>query len=65
MSKLTSSQGLGMYLLTVLILYILGSVFSFSLSMEDWNTFSKIVFWGPTVILGVWTLNDYFINPNS
>lgn len=65
MSKLTSSQGLGMYILTVFILYILGSIFSFTLTMDDWNWFSKIVFWGPTVILGVWTLNDYFINPSK
>lgn len=65
MSKLTPSQGLGMYLLTVLILYILGSIFSLSITMEDWNWFSKILFWGPTIVMGVWTVNDYFINPSN
>jgi len=63
MSKLKPSQALGMWALTAFILFLLASLFSWSLS--DWNMFSKIIFWGPTIILGVWTINDYFINPDK
>ncbi len=63
MSKLKPSQALGMLALTAFILFLLASLFSWSFS--DWNWFSKILFWGPTIILGVWTLNDYFINPDK
>lgn len=65
MSKLKPSQGLGMWALTAFILYLVASLFSLTISMEDWNWLSKIIFWGPTVILGVWTINDYFINPDK
>jgi len=63
MSKLKPSQALGMLALTAFILFLLASLFSWSFS--DWNWFSKILFGGPTIILGVWTLNDYFINPDK
>jgi len=63
MSKLKPSQALGMWALTAFILFLLASLFSWSLS--DWNWFSKFIFWGPTIILGVWTINDYFINPDK
>ena len=63
MSKLKPSQALGMWALTAFILFLLASLFSWSIS--DWNWFSKIIFWGPTIILGVWTINDYFINPKK
>ena len=63
MSKLKPSQALGMWALTAFILFLLASLFSWSVS--DWNWFSKILFWGPTIILGVWTVNDYFINPDK
>jgi hypothetical protein len=63
MSKLKPSQALGMWALTAFILFLLASLFSWSVS--DWNWFSKIIFWGPTIILGVWTINDYFINPDK
>lgn len=63
MSKLKQSQALGMWALTAFILFLLASLFSWSVS--DWNWFSKIIFWGPTIILGVWTINDYFINPDK
>lgn len=63
MSKLKPSQALGMWALTAFILFLVASLFSWSLS--DWNWFSKIIFWGPTIILGVWTINDYFINPDK
>jgi phosphatidylglycerophosphate synthase len=63
MSKLKPSQALGMWALTAFILFLLASLFSWSIS--DWNWFSKILFWGPTIILGVWTVNDYFINPDK
>lgn len=65
MNKLTPAQALGMWVFTAFILYLLGSLFSFSFSMENWNWFSKILFWAPTVILGVWTINDYFIFPDK
>jgi hypothetical protein len=63
MSKLKPSQALGMSALTAFILFLLASLFSWSIS--DWNWFSKIIFWGPTIVLGVWTINDYFINPDK
>jgi hypothetical protein len=63
MSKLKPSQALGMWALTAFVLFLLASLFSWSVS--DWNWFSKIIFWGPTIILGVWTFNDYFINPDK
>jgi hypothetical protein len=63
MSKLNPSQALGMWALTVFILFMVSSLFSWSFS--EWNWFSKIIFWGPTIILGVWTINDYFINPDK
>ncbi len=63
MSKIKPSQALGMWALTAFILFLLASLFSWSVS--DWNWFSKIIFWGPTIILGVWTINDYFINPDK
>lgn len=63
MSKLKPSQAIGMLALTAFVLFLLASLISWSVS--DWNWFSKIIFWGPTIILGVWTINDYFINPNK
>ena len=63
MSKLKPSQALGMWALTAVILFFIASLFSWSTS--DWNWFSKIFFLGPTIILGVWTINDYFINPDK
>lgn len=63
MSKLKPSQALGMWALTAFILFLLASLFSWSVS--DWNWFSKIIFWGPAIILGVWTINDYFIKPDK
>lgn len=63
MSKLQPSQALGMWALTAFILFLVASLFSWSFS--DWNWFSKIIFWGPTIIFGVWTVNDYFINPEK
>ena len=63
MSKLKPSQALGMWALTAFVLFLLATLFSWSVS--DWNWFSKILFWGPTIILGVWTVNDYFINPDK
>ncbi len=65
MARLKPSQALGMWALTALVLYLIGSLFSVSFSMANWNFLSKIVFWGPTIILGVWTINDYFIKPNK
>jgi hypothetical protein len=63
MSKIKPSQALGMWALTAFILFLLAALFSWSVS--DCNWFSKIIFWGPTIILGVWTINDYFINPDK
>lgn len=61
MNRLTRLQALGMWVLISFFFFLLASLFSWSFS--DWNWFSKIVFWGPTIILGSWTINDYFINP--
>lgn len=65
MSKIKPFQALGMWALTAFILYLVASLFSLSVSMDAWNWFSKILFWAPTIVLGVWTMNDYFINPNK
>lgn len=61
MNNLKPPQALGMWALNVAALYLVASLFSLSISMEEWNWLSKIIFWGPTIILGVWTINDYFI----
>lgn len=63
MRKIKPSQALVMWVLSAFLLYLAASLFSMTISMENWNWFSKILFWGPSVILGVWTINDYFINP--
>ena len=63
MSKIKPSQALGMLALTAFILFLIASFLSWSFS--DWNWFSKLIFWGPTIILSVWTINDYFINPDK
>jgi len=65
MSKLKPSQALGMWALTAFVLYFIASIVSFAFSMDEWNWFSKIIFWIPTFILGVWTINDYFISTNK
>lgn len=63
MSKLKPFQAVGMWALTVVILFLLASLFS--LSFSDWNWFSDLIFWLPTITLGVWTLSDYFIYPDK
>lgn len=61
MSKPTKSQAL-VYLIPIILgVYILLSLLSFSFSMSEWNTFSNIIFFGVTVVLSVWTVNDYII----
>lgn len=62
MSKPTTSQAFLYLLLTIFGLYLVSSLFSFSFSMSEWNAFSNIVFWGASIILTVWTFNDYIIN---
>lgn len=47
------------------ICYLLGALFSWGFNKDDWNTFSEIIFWGPSLLFTAWTINDYFINPND
>jgi hypothetical protein len=63
MSNLNASQALVMLTLTVIALFFLASIFSWSLS--EWNWFSKVIFWVPTIVIGIWTINDYFLKPNK
>lgn len=62
MEKMKPQSALGMLVLTVVILYLVGSLFSLSFSFDEWNLFSKIILIGPSLILSVWTLKDYFID---
>ena len=61
------SRGMSVLFLivTILFFYLVGSLFSWSFDMEDWHLFSKIIFWGPSIILTVWTITDYFIFPDK
>jgi hypothetical protein len=47
------------------ICFLLGSLFSLSFNMDNWNLFSKIVFWLLSLYFSVTTLSDYFIFSNS
>jgi len=51
--------------ITWLVCFLLGSLFSLSFDMEEWNLVSKIVFWGPSLLFTVWTFTDYFISPRK
>ena len=64
MFGITRWQAIKKLLFTVFILYLVGSLFSWSFSYQHWNWFSKIVFGLPTVVLTVWTITDYFISPD-
>jgi hypothetical protein len=63
MSKIKPSQAVGMWALTVVALFFIASLFSWSI--EKWNWFSKLIFWAPSIILGIWTIKDYFIDKND
>lgn len=62
-NKISKGKALLCLAITWLIFYLLGSLFSLSFTIDEWNTFSKIIFWGPSLLLSVWTINDYFIFP--
>lgn len=62
MSKPSTSQAFLYLILTILVIYVLASLFSFSIFISEWNAFSNIIFWGASIVLTVWTLNDYVIN---
>lgn len=62
-NKISKGKALLFLAITWLAFYLLGALFSLSFKIEDWNTFSKIIFWGPSLLLSVWTVNDYFISP--
>lgn len=63
-NEISKGQAVFCLAITWLICFLLGSLFSFSFDMEEWNLVSKIVFWGPSLLLTVWTVMDYFINPS-
>lgn len=65
MSKTTQSQAFLFLVLTIVGLYVFSSLISLSFSMSGWHTLSNILFWGGSIILTAWTLNDYFINPKD
>lgn len=64
-NKISKGKALLFLAITWLILYLIGSLFSLSFTIEEWNAFSKIIFWGPSLLLTVWTVNDYFISPEK
>lgn len=47
------------------ICFLFGSLFSLSFDMDNWNLFSEIVFWGPSLYFSVTTLSDYFFSSHS
>lgn len=61
-NEISKGKSLFFLAITWFICYLVGSLFSWSFDMEDWHLFSKIVFWGPSIVLSVWTLNDYFFS---
>ncbi len=63
MNELKPSQAIGMWLLTTFVLFLVASLLSWS--FNDWNWLSRIIFWGPTIIFGIWTISDHFINPEK
>ena len=65
MSKPKQSEALLYLVLTILGLYVFSSIISLSFSMSGWHTLSSILFWGGSIVLTVWTFNDYFINPKD
>jgi len=65
MSKPKPAMSLFFLALTILGLYVLASILSFSFLMSEWHAFSNIIFWGASIILTVWNVNDYFINPEK
>ena len=64
-NEISKGKALFFLAITWLICFLLGSLFSLSFDMEEWNVVSKIVFWGPSLLLTVWTITDFFISPRN
>ena len=62
--EIKPSQAFLFLSITILILFLLGSLISFSFNYSNWNLISKILFCGPSIILTVWTVNDYLFKQN-
>lgn len=65
MEKISKGKSLFFLAILWLICYLLGCLFSLSFDMGDWNLFSKIVFWGPSILFSIWVLFDDFISPQK
>lgn len=61
MSKPKKPEALLYLVLTILGLYVFASIISLSFSMSGWHAISNILFWGGSIVLTVWTFNDYII----
>jgi len=57
MSKIQPAQAILGWLSISAICFLLASLLSWSFS--DWHFFSKLVFWGPFLVVGTFTMSDY------
>jgi hypothetical protein len=62
MRQLTKFQAIKLWALTAAILYLLASLLSLSVDMDEWNMLSKVLFYLPTILTGAWTIKDYFMD---
>lgn len=63
-NQVSKGQAILYWAITVVFFYLLGSLFSWDFDMSEWHRFSRIVFWGPSILITTWTIVDDFLFPN-
>ncbi|MAO45618.1 MAG: hypothetical protein CL823_00545 [Crocinitomicaceae bacterium] len=57
-------SALAILILSSIPVYLISSLLSLTFSIDNWNLFSKILFWGYWIVFGYMTILDYFIYPH-
>ena len=57
-------SALAILILSSIPVYLISSLLSLTFSIDNWNLFSKILFWGYWIVFGYFTILDYFIYPH-